>query len=146
MLSPSERNRQDYERRRQRPQEVVKMQTRKLLRREVAAGRIVRQPCEVCSQPDAEAHHDDYTKPFDVRWLCQEHHRQVHAFQPHFGPYGPRKGSRAYLLQQLAIGDGLILKGNAKSIENECCRTGKRIGWRFTARSVTGGVFIQRIS
>jgi hypothetical protein len=26
----------------------------------------------------AEAHHDDYSKPFEVRWLCRMHHRAVH--------------------------------------------------------------------
>lgn len=24
------------------------------------------------------AHHDDYSKPFNVRWLCPQHHREWH--------------------------------------------------------------------
>jgi hypothetical protein len=38
-------------------------------------GRILRQPCEVCGAK-AQAHHDDYSKPLEVRWLCFQHHRE----------------------------------------------------------------------
>lgn len=50
----------------------------KLLNAAVADGSVLRGACEVCRLPDAEAHHDDYDKPLDVRWLCPKHHRQVH--------------------------------------------------------------------
>ena len=41
-------------------------------------GRLVREPCEVCGEEKVQAHHEDYTKPLDVRWLCFLHHRQAH--------------------------------------------------------------------
>lgn len=41
-------------------------------------GRIKKMPCEVCGDPQVHAHHDDYMKPLDVRWLCPSHHRQWH--------------------------------------------------------------------
>jgi hypothetical protein len=41
----------------------------------VRDGRLVKQPCEVCGALKVEAHHDDYSKPLDVRWLCNSHHK-----------------------------------------------------------------------
>jgi hypothetical protein len=43
----------------------------------IRGGLIDRLPCEVCGGL-AEAHHDDYDKPLDVRWLCLAHHRELH--------------------------------------------------------------------
>ena len=42
-------------------------------------GNISRKPCEVCGSHKSVAHHDDYSLPLDVRWLCQAHHMQWHA-------------------------------------------------------------------
>ena len=47
--------------------------------RAVRAGTLVRRPCEVCGAAKVLAHHDDYTKPLDVRWLCQSCHKSHHA-------------------------------------------------------------------
>ena len=42
-------------------------------------GKLERKPCESCGRSDTvHAHHDDYLKPLDVRWLCAAHHRQWH--------------------------------------------------------------------
>jgi hypothetical protein len=43
----------------------------------VRRGKLVKQPCEVCGLR-ADAHHDDYAKPLDVRWLCPSHHQLHH--------------------------------------------------------------------
>jgi len=41
-------------------------------------GRLIRQPCEVCDDVETHGHHDDYTKPLTVRWLCRKHHAEHH--------------------------------------------------------------------
>jgi ribosomal protein S27AE len=44
----------------------------------VNAGRLVKQPCESCGNVKAQAHHDDYSKPLEVRWLCTPCHAAEH--------------------------------------------------------------------
>jgi hypothetical protein len=44
----------------------------------VRDGRLVKLACERCGNPDSEGHHDDYTKPLDVIWLCPRHHAERH--------------------------------------------------------------------
>lgn len=46
--------------------------------RAIRKGVLERLPCESCGNPQSVAHHDDYDKPLDVRWLCQACHRQHH--------------------------------------------------------------------
>lgn len=41
-------------------------------------GKIKKKPCEVCGSLDVQAHHDDYSKPLEVRWLCVPHHNEHH--------------------------------------------------------------------
>lgn len=45
----------------------------------VSAGKIKRQPCVRCGTvDDVHGHHEDYSKPLDVMWLCREHHGERH--------------------------------------------------------------------
>lgn len=55
-----------------------KVRARKALNHAVAAGRVVPQPCETCTAPRAQAHHDDYSQPLQVRWLCAGCHSKLH--------------------------------------------------------------------
>lgn len=52
---------------------------RYLINNAVARGDINPQPCIVCGKENAHGHHTDYSKPFQVEWLCPYHHTQAHA-------------------------------------------------------------------
>jgi uncharacterized Zn finger protein len=42
-------------------------------------GSLTVQPCEKCGSIEkVHAHHEDYSKPLEVRWLCPRHHRMRH--------------------------------------------------------------------
>lgn len=43
----------------------------------IRSGKLLKQPCKICGEP-AHAHHDDYTKPLEVTWLCPTHHMRLH--------------------------------------------------------------------
>jgi len=53
-------------------------QVHKKVRRAIDAGKLVREPCEVCGNTKSEGHHEDYSKPLDVVWLCRKHHVAAH--------------------------------------------------------------------
>lgn len=41
-------------------------------------GKLIPQPCEVCGKEKSQGHHEDYSKPLDVVWLCVRHHQDRH--------------------------------------------------------------------
>lgn len=59
------------------PSERFKMNCRSYLHVYIRRGKIAKKPCEVCGNPEAESHHQDYSKPLDVRWLCRVHHLEL---------------------------------------------------------------------
>lgn len=44
----------------------------------IAAAKLKKQPCEICGNPRTDGHHDDYSKPLAVTWLCRKHHAERH--------------------------------------------------------------------
>lgn len=57
-------------------EERRKAHARSQVAKAIKDGKLVRQNCQ-CGKV-SEAHHDDYDKPLDVKWLCRSCHSQYH--------------------------------------------------------------------
>lgn len=45
----------------------------------VKTGKLIKRHCEICgSFFKINAHHEDYSKPLNVKWLCWDHHMEIH--------------------------------------------------------------------
>ena len=61
------------------PANKIKDAARSAVFHAVKAGRLIPAvACEKCSVPAVEAHHEDYSKPLEVKWLCVACHRAAH--------------------------------------------------------------------
>lgn len=60
----------------------------KYINNAVRDGRIEKQPCKICGSEKSQAHHADYRKPKDVKWLCFYHHRLEHGQLKHINYSG----------------------------------------------------------
>lgn len=56
----------------------------KMVYNAIKRGKIVRGSCLLCGESNAEAHHNDYSKPFDLVWLCNKHHLWLHGMLSRF--------------------------------------------------------------
>jgi hypothetical protein len=57
----------------------VKSKATAIVGRAVRSGKLFSEPCSECGcNENIHAHHDDYSKPLNVRWLCAACHRQWH--------------------------------------------------------------------
>jgi hypothetical protein len=46
-------------------------------------GKLTPEPCESCGSEEAEKHHEDYSQPLEVRWLCRPCHLAEHRADNH---------------------------------------------------------------
>lgn len=42
----------------------------------IRSGKLKKEPCIHCGSKNSEAHHDDYDKPLDVKWVCFKCHAE----------------------------------------------------------------------
>jgi len=62
------------------PKQQEQKRAHNKVRRAIKQGKIKVTPCEDCGYdgPELVAHHDDYTKPLEVRFLCKSDHKKWH--------------------------------------------------------------------
>lgn len=57
----------------------IKDKAHHLVAKALHSGELVQQPCRVCGTTNqVQAHHEDYSRPLAVDWLCAKHHKEVH--------------------------------------------------------------------
>lgn len=58
----------------------IKRKAHNAVNNAIKSGKLKRLPCEVCRSTEIKtiAHHDDYSKPLEVRWLCPIDHKEWH--------------------------------------------------------------------
>lgn len=68
-------------------------------------GTLIRQPCEKCGvTKGVDGHHDDYSKPLQIRWLCKTHHIEWHKYnKPVYGNGMTESGPAMFLSEQEVI-------------------------------------------
>ncbi len=59
-------------------EKLIRIKARSDLNHAIIDKKLKRLPCEVCGNGKSEAHHEDYTKPLSVKWLCDVCHHHIH--------------------------------------------------------------------
>lgn len=83
-----------YEKKKNDPFFLKQRRARHLVESAIIRGELKRQPCEACGKLPSEAHHDDYDKPLQVRWLCRSHHMKHDRNRP--GPLAETLNGGSY--------------------------------------------------
>lgn len=58
-----------------------KFKARSLVKVAKNNGTLIPRPCEVCGEKKVHAHHFDYKYPLIVKWLCVDHHNELHNYK-----------------------------------------------------------------
>lgn len=63
------------------PEVRRKDSARSALKRAIKSGKVIRKPCSKCGGEKSQGHHEDYSRPLDVVWLCRNCHSEIHRAQ-----------------------------------------------------------------
>lgn len=64
--------------RRERFAHPQKNAARRAVGRALRTGQLIRGPCEKCGATKTHGHHEDYSQPLNVQWLCDPCHKARH--------------------------------------------------------------------
>jgi hypothetical protein len=56
-----------------------KVRAEQIARNAIETGKLLKKPCVICGETKVNAHHEDYSRPLDVVWLCPVHHSERHS-------------------------------------------------------------------
>lgn len=80
-LSPAGKRVHEKAARKWRQSNLKKRAAHILVGNAIRDGKLIKKPCEGCGSNRSHAHHDDYSKPLEVRWLCAKHHAEHHKLE-----------------------------------------------------------------
>lgn len=108
-------------------------------------GRLTRRPCEVCGGT-GEAHHEDYGRALEVKWLCRKHHSERHSeIRQAAGdiPISPvdRSFTRTNVPRLVSANNALVLavtNAVADALDSEGVTLGEMAGRLGTSRESVG--------
>lgn len=60
------------------PENLQKIKAKQLAAYALKTGKLKKGLCFICDSMYTEAHHEDYSKPLEVIWLCRQHHINYH--------------------------------------------------------------------
>lgn len=71
--------------------------------RKIKSGEIAKKPCEVCGKEKTQGHHEDYSKPHDLVWLCVRHHQDRHIHLRNAKTLGQQPMPINYFIKSLQV-------------------------------------------
>jgi len=56
----------------------VRKKARRITNNLIKSGKLRKGSCVVCKSSEVLAHHEDYSRPDDIIWICENHHKLYH--------------------------------------------------------------------